>query len=327
MKPIEKEKAQKLINKIQSGHFDENDVDNLFMKLREYSQGFSVFREIADFVAHPKERNKGIINKSLEGFYLSIKFFILYNSANQKLNIFKDFPLWIKDLMLYQVDKCDEKILIEKYNVRKIRLKIRIEKGFRDNKKNKTTSIIERKLSHETLEAISFVMSFISGNSTFTQEQLIDEIIGVIKQNKLDYVHDDFLNHSNCLILSTLILLHNAKFDFKGYKYGYCQIHSEKESINYKNKFVDVEGNSVEVDESFGKLCVNGHVVLNKDGQDLTVSHTIMSTSLDVEQWCDDSLFEIEPLTEKTPKFLVKRIKFKDDLSISKSCKLINLSV
>ncbi len=327
MKPIEKAKAQKLINKIQSGQFDENDIDNLFMRLREYSQGFLVFREIADFIAHPKERNQGMINKSLEGFYLSMKFFILYNSANQKLDIFNPFPLWIKTLMLYKVDRCDENILIEKYNVRKARLKIRIGKGFKDNKKNKTTSIVEGKLSQETLEAISFVMSFIYGNSTFTQEQLIDEVIGVIKQNKLNYVYDDFIKHSNCLVLSTLLLLHNATFNFKGYKAGYCQIHPEKESISYKNKFVDVDGNPVEIEQSFGKLCVYGSVILNKDGQDLTVSHTIMSTNLDVEKWCDDSLFEIEPLTDKTPDYLVKRIKFKDNLSMSKSCKLINLTV
>ena len=37
MKPFEKGKTQKVLEKILPGKFDENDVDNLFMKLREYA--------------------------------------------------------------------------------------------------------------------------------------------------------------------------------------------------------------------------------------------------------------------------------------------------
>ena len=65
MKFIEKTKVQKIVEKIESGHFDENDIDNIFMKLRAYSKNFWVFREIADFVAHNDERDRGLVNQAL----------------------------------------------------------------------------------------------------------------------------------------------------------------------------------------------------------------------------------------------------------------------
>ena len=80
VKSNEKRKTQGLINKIQSGQFDENDVDGLFMKLRAYSTGFRVFREIADLIAHNDQRNHGLVNQALETVYLRMKFFMEYHS-------------------------------------------------------------------------------------------------------------------------------------------------------------------------------------------------------------------------------------------------------
>ena len=59
-------------------------------------------------------------------------------------------------------------------------------------------------------------------------------------------------------------------------------------------KFVDVDGNPVEHIESFGNLSVQGTVTLNHDNRDLNIAHTIMSTSLSAEEWCDNSLFELD---------------------------------
>ncbi|MDH5356168.1 MAG: hypothetical protein OEY09_17130 [Gammaproteobacteria bacterium] len=99
MKPIEKAKAQKLLVKLESGNFDENDIDNLFMRLRAYSHGNRIFREVADFVAHNDERNKGVATESLEAFYLSFKYFLEYISPKKSLDIGSSFPLYVKKLM------------------------------------------------------------------------------------------------------------------------------------------------------------------------------------------------------------------------------------
>jgi hypothetical protein len=52
-----------------------------------------------------------------------------------------------------------------------------------------------------------------------------------------------------------------------------------------------------------------------------------MSTNLDVKKWCDSSLFHIENFKENIPNLFVNRVKFNNDLTISKACKLINLAI
>ena len=139
MKSIEKGKVQKIVDKIQSGNFDENDIDNIFMKLRAYSANFNVFREIADFVAHNDERDRGLVNQALEHMYLSIRFFLDYQGENKKsLDIGVPFPSWILKLMKYQVERANESDLKTKFNVTRSRLISRIDSSFKVDKKDGT---------------------------------------------------------------------------------------------------------------------------------------------------------------------------------------------
>jgi len=70
MKASEKAKAQKVLDRILAGCFEENDVEILFMKLRGFSSGHRVFQEVAHFVAHNNIRNRGFLHQALERFYL-----------------------------------------------------------------------------------------------------------------------------------------------------------------------------------------------------------------------------------------------------------------
>lgn len=326
MKSLEKTKAQKIINRIQTGIFDENDVDNLFMRLRASSYKNIIFREIADFVAHNDKRDRGLTNQSLEAMYYSIKYFLEYTSPNISLDIAKPFPIWIKKLIKYQVDKIDEEKLREKFSVGKGRLKIRIDKGFKDNKQTNKTLLKKDKLSMETLHAIQYVMSFIISKEAFSQMDLINQIIDVLYQNNISFDKDKILAQADKITLCVLLLLHNSKFDYKGHKLAYCTISPEKESVSHNTNFIDQDGNEIDIDESFGNLQALGNVVLNKNGQDLTIAYPIMSTELDVEKWCSETLFKIEPLGETNSNYLCKRLKLGKDLVLSENFKLIDTS-
>ncbi|WP_421921177.1 hypothetical protein [Marinifilum sp.] len=294
MKQIERQKTQKLINKIQEGNFDENDVDNLFMKLRAYSNGFKVFREISDFVAHNDIRDRGLTNQSLEGMYLSIKYFLEFTSNNKKLNLANPFPTWIKKLMIYQIEKSDELKLKESFKTSKERLKSRVGKGFKDNK-NGYSILLKGKISNLTIEAIAFVMSFINAKEAYSQTELLEETIDIIKKNNFEIDISDFRKQSNYFTLCTLLLLHNTVFSFKGYKDGYCKISPEKNTIySYDKTTLDENDTEVEAFESFGNLNILGYVTLPRDGKDVTIVQTIMSTNLKAEKHCDESLFQIE---------------------------------
>jgi hypothetical protein len=303
MKGIEKSKAQKIIDKIQSGDFDENDIDNLFMRLRAYSNGNLVFREISDFVAHNDLRDRGLTNQSLQAMYYSIKYFMEYVSPKKSLDVTSPFPVWIKTLIQYQIDKIDENKLKAEHNVSRARLKSRVDNGFKVDKKNKTAVIKEGKLSDQTLSAIQYVMSFIISKVAFSQKELVQQLIKVIEENNLTHNKDTIEAQSNKIAISVILLLHKSEFDIKV-------------------RHVDKDGNDVEFEESFGKLQVNGYVLLDKDGTDLTVSHPIMSTELDAEDWCSETLFHIEPFSDQIPNHLCKRLKLTDDLCVTEDFKL-----
>lgn len=326
MKLIEKNKAQKLVEKIQTNQFDENDIDSLFMRLRAYSKGKHIFREIADFVAHNDARDRGLANKSLETMYLRMKFFVEYNSPKKSLDISSKFPLWIKRLMLLQVDKFDEKSLKDKFNVSKQRLKNRIDIGFKEDKKAKTAILKKGKLSNDTFDAIQHVMSFLISQPAFTQEELISELISVIQTNGIELNQNLFLLQADKITLCTMLLLHNASFDFKGHQPGYTRIGCEKEAISFNTKFVDVNGNEVEHKETFGKLNINGYVVLDNNGVDVTMVHPLMQTDLDASHWCHENMFTVQPWSEDSPNHLCKKLTFSDGLHMTDTFQLSNSS-
>lgn len=322
MKPIEKAKAQKLVLKLESGNFDENDIDNIFMRLRAYSHGNRIFREIADFVAHNDERNQGISVESLEAFYLSFKYFLEYVSPKKSLDIGSPFPLYVKKLMKYQIDKCKDADLKEKFNVTKQRLKSRVDSIFSEDKKNKKAFMKKPKISDDTIGALQHILGFIGSHPAFDQEQVILELLAVIKVNKLHVNEAELLKHSDKIAACVALLLHDATFEYGGHKQGFCKISCEKTSISYNQKFVDKDGKPSEHKESFGNIQVQGHVVLEKDGKDLTVCYPLMTTNLSVEDWCDDDMLVIEPITEDHPNYLHRKVIFDQDLCFTEGGKI-----
>lgn len=322
MKPIEKAKAQKLVLRLQSGDFDENDVDNIFMRLRAYSHGNRIFREVADFVAHNDERNQGVAAESLEAFYLSFRYFLEYVSPKISLDIGKPFPLYVKKLMKYQIDKCKESDLKEKFNVTKQRLKSRIDTIFSEDKKNNKAFMKKPKISEDTLNALQHILSFIGSHPAFDQDQVISALLAVIRANKLDVNDDELLKYSDRIAACVVLLLHEATFEYGAHKQGYCKVSCENTSISYNQKFVDQDGNPVEHKESFGNLQVLGHVVLEKDGKDLTVCYPLMTTNLSTEDWCDEGMFVIKPITEDHPNYLHRKIVFDQQLCFTEGGKI-----
>ena len=121
---------------------------------------------------------------------------------------------------------------------------------------------------------------------------------------------------SNNLTLCVLLLLHNTEFNHRGFKNGLCQISAKKDFIPDDN---------VGSLESFGKLCVNGSVILINNGKELDIAHTVMETNLEAKDFCEDRLFDIEP-QDALHEISFKTINFNNDLTISDSKKLDILS-
>jgi hypothetical protein len=292
------------------------------MKLRAFSDGNDVFREVADFVAHNDIRNKGMTNKSLESLYLSFKFFNEYTSEKKPLNISEPFPLYIKKLMMYQIDKCNEEDLKLKFSATKHTLESRISTLFKDDKKTATTQLKNPKLSKNNFQLIQYLLGFIGIQPAFDHTILISQIIKVIKNNELTVNENEFLKNADKLILCVLLLLDDSAFDFDGYKFGYCKLSCEKTFILHTQNLVDQDGNKIDYSESFGTLQLHGYVTLNKNGKDNTISFPLMTTNLLVDEWCDDTLFNLKALSESHPNLLHKIVDFDQELNFNSEWKI-----
>ncbi len=274
MKSIDKKKTQKLIEKIESGDFDYNVVDSLFMLLRAYSNGYPIFREFSDFVAHNDERNRGMVKSSLEYMYLSIKFAQEYPYKNRNLNISDPFPSWIKKLMIYQIDKINEKILRSNYNYDKTQLTNLINRIFSIIKGKQLVQLIDNKMSIQKYVVIRFLLSFIDIHPTFSQNQVLTNVIEVVKKNGLIISESAFLKNKKKFILNLIILLHHTKYKYGDQQIGYSIIECHGGN-DIESKLIQVSG------------------IFNID-DDTTIVFKILTTDLTASDYVDKNILENE---------------------------------
>lgn len=317
--PNERAKTQRTLNDVSAGRFDERDIDHLFMSLRSHCGQHKIFREVADFVAHKEIRDKGITNQSLEAFYLSFKYFSEYVSPKKSLDIGAPFPAYIIKLMRYQVDKCDEARLRQEFNVTKSRLKSRIDNLFKiDNKAR--TACLSKQLSAPNFRALQHILGFIGSHPAYTQDEIISELIEVLNVNKLAFDRGSVLSQGDRIMLCILSLIHESEYDFKGHKTGYCNIACETTALPHGVTYVDEKGMPVKIVQSYGNLQINGHVAVVNSDQDVTVAYPIITTNLDVEEWCSESLFSIEK-SEGGTQF--RKVSFNGPIGVSENFRLI----
>jgi len=132
--------------------------------------------------------------------------------------------------MKYQADKCNEQELRAQFRVTPERLKARIDTYFKADKKSETAQP-RKKIGKETLDAINYVLGFIHSRPAFTQDDLLDELVLVLKRNTITFDEQSLRAQGNRIALCVLILLHNKEFDFDGHKKGHCQISSEQGAL------------------------------------------------------------------------------------------------
>lgn len=318
----EKVKVQRSVLDISKGEFDERDIDHVLMALRAHSGKSEIFKEVSHFVAHNDIRDKGITTNSLEAFYLSFKYFSEYVTLKNPLKIEGPFPSYIIKLMKYQIDKCKEGELRKRFNVTKNRLKSRIDNLFKIDK-NSNTAELKKRLSETNFLAIKHILGFIGSHPAFTQKEIISEFIEVLRINGVEFEDEEIRNQGDRIMLCILSLVHNTEYNFGGHKNGFCSISCDKHSIPHESIFVDENGNPVEVDISFGKLQVNGTVPNINKGREVMVAFPVITTELDVESWCDDSLFHIDV---SGAGFKSKCVSFDGGVGVNSQFKLVGIN-
>ena len=292
MKAADRRLVQEIVDSIQSGDINEAGVRSLIITLRDHSNQFKVFTEVSHFVAHTVSRKMGMSNSSIERMKLIIEFFQQYISPKKKLSLIEPFPCLDKEANdSSQVDRLETGELKKEFNLSHGSLKRYIKEGFVDI--DGSNNVIRKvgKLPNSALNAISRLLSFISGNASFTHEEFLEELIQTLAKNRINFDKKQLTKHSDRLVLFIILLMHKVKYFNKKIFIGETRISAEKESILHGVNFIDKDGNEVEDTQTFGTLNVLGISEIDNGDKTLKVAHVIMTTNLTAKDYCEDSLF------------------------------------
>lgn len=212
MKLDEKLKARKALAKIESGTFDENDLEILMIRLRPYSQDCRIFREAADFVAHNDERNKGLVNESLDAFALSFKYFQEFQGTGKNLlPIFDDFPSYVKNLLIYQVDKFSDDKIKEELSMTKHQLRELVRDVVRKGGKPGTCTV-RPSTKKRKIDALGLLLGRIIVKPVFSRGEFMSDLRKVIHLNGIELDSDKFNVQEPKIILLFSLLMHRVVF-------------------------------------------------------------------------------------------------------------------
>lgn len=299
MRKIERVKIQRSLDQILAGNFHENQVDDLLIGLREYWTGHRIFREVADFRAHPK-RNQGITVESLRRFCLAVKFATEYclPDMHAELKFYPSIPLYLKYFVLFRVDDYTHNEIFQRFHLTPKNLKKHIQELFKDDEKTNTAVLKNYQVKSYTNEALDFLTKRFPLNAKpiFTSEAFMTDLLGVLHKNNFPIEKDVIMTQRAKIILCVMLLMHRSEFDFYGIYPVRCII-----------------------SDSFGHLGVGVLVpFIHKDGGISWASYEIFSTDLSPKEFCDESL-EVEESSPDQPGEIVRKLNFDQDLCLKNS--------
>ncbi|MBY0424810.1 MAG: aminoglycoside 6-adenylyltransferase, partial [Cytophagales bacterium] len=110
-----KQSIEIAIKNIKDRSFDERDISDLFKEIRPYSKEYDLINELADFLVHREEKNKGIAHKAFNINYSKLQF-VHANHDHKKIDL-RLIPIELFDnLIRGSVESIPEKILLTKLN-------------------------------------------------------------------------------------------------------------------------------------------------------------------------------------------------------------------
>lgn len=201
-------KLNKIIDKIQNGNIEEDDIELILIRLREYSPKDSIFREIAHFIAHPN-RDSGKTFDSLYNVYCRMCAYMKYQHNNAQLDIGKPLEKWEYDFIINQIKICNSTELESQINMDKVQVNSLIKRFI--IKKNGKYEVQVSGIK-ELIPIFQQAFGFIQIKELFTSSHIMDSFIQVMKNNEFKIERVNIDKYSDIILLTILILMHNRTF-------------------------------------------------------------------------------------------------------------------
>lgn len=317
-------KLNPIVGRIQSGHFDANDVDNLLMKLRPYGGNDTVFYELANFVAHSDARNRGLAQESITAFVDSIQYFQEYVSEKRPLDLSVPLPGYIYRLFLSQAHLSDERHLKIEHKMSRATLIKKIVANFSMDKKSDTCTLRNNKVGVELIAALQYVMGFIHSRPAFHVQDFHKELKDVMRAQKVAFDELAWDAQMDRMSLSILCLVSNTEFVLASGGRAHCKLETENHFRILDGQRRLPTGAMSSEPTSFGRLVVWGEATVKSANKDpLRVSFPLIDTALDPLDHCDPALFIQERASADFGDCEVEIINFAQDMSLSADFKLV----
>jgi len=269
-------KAQVLVDRIQSGKFDYLDVENLIMTMRESSRilSYKAFYEIAHFVAHNGERDRGLVKDQLDLIYYSMLYLHEFNSPQKQFNINGIFPSFIKDYLLTKLKSLDQSF----FKSQKIKKK-EAQKYIEEIEENEVLKMSYFKNMTKPLsELIIEMVRFIEIKPLTEQDLFLKDFCQILEKEKIRINKPQFLAQSDKICMSILYLLSSARFKVGSDQQGQLSVTTMEDGPTSQHN-----------------LTVVGSIPLNNPETYISIVFPIFMTNLDCKIWCDPNMFAVDP--------------------------------
>jgi hypothetical protein len=264
----------------------------MLMKLRAHAQGYTVFLEVAHFVAHSDARDRGLAQQSITAFVDSVRHFQEYVSDNRALDISAPFPAYIYRLFLSQARLSDERRLKAEFKMSHTSLIKKIEANFSIDKKTGTCSLRSNKGGIELVAALRFVIGMLHSRAAFHVRDFHKEMKQVMRAQKLVFNEEAWDAQADRISLAILCLLSNTEFVLADGSRASCKVETENNFRLLRGQRRLPTGALSAEPTSFGRLMILGQATVHSVNKaPVKVSFPLIETDLDPHQHCDPGLF------------------------------------
>lgn len=317
-------KLNQIIGRIQAGHFDANDVDNLLMRLRAYAGEKIVFLEVAHFVAHPDARDRGLAQQSITAIVDSIQYFQEYVSEKRPLDLGVPFPAYIYRFLLSQARLSDERRLKAEHKMSHTTLIKKIEANFSIDKKAGLCRLRNNKGGIELLAALQFITSVIHSRAAFRVRDFHKDLKGVMRAQMVAFDEASWDAQADHISLAILCLVSNTEFLLPNGGQASCKLETENHFRLLSGQRRLPTGIMSSEPTSFGRLMIMGEATVNSANKaPLRISFPLIETDLDPHEHCDSMLFVRDQPPDDFGNCKVEIINLARDMSLSDDFKLV----
>lgn len=280
MRQGQKVKVQGLIDDIQKGRFRFRDIDSLLILLRDYSRDYPTFRDIADFVAHTNDRNRGQSYDSVKRMCTFFRLNIEYITLDKPLDLTNPIPSDFVNFISYQIGTLDNKACKKYLDSSKRRAIANLKKDFAF--KGKDATLRKAKFSESSRRAFQIFSERPHVGCTPGQDDLITETLEICSNLGIKIDEQMFRLQSNQITACVLSLLQHCDFESPQNYKCYSEI-----------GFVT---NSVGGEKTPPFLQLLAHVEMQgphqKSGLKIRQSHSLFLTTLLAKEWAPEIVTE-----------------------------------